>query len=173
MAISGIEQPDYLEIEDGLRLRKFEDILPEALEWYQDIETVYLVDGVRVPYTPEKLERMYRYLEKQGELYYIEILENGAFRPIGDVTFWQKDMPIVIGVRAYQRKGIGVKVIRALIRRGRALGYDRLSVNEIYDYNIGSRCCFEKAGFRVCEKTEQGSRLTINLREQHEGCASI
>ena len=34
--------------------------------------------------------------------------------------------------------------------------YKELFVDEIYDYNTGSRRCFEKAGFKPYEKTEKG-----------------
>lgn len=157
MAIQGIEQPAVIQIDEALRLRKFDGEYAFALEWYQDPELVYLVDGVKEPYTMEKLNRMYSYLNNVGELYFIEALENGAYRPIGDVTFWKEDMPIVIGEPNYRGRGIGGRVISVLVSRGRALGYDRLRVGEIYDYNEASRRCFERAGFRMCEKTAKGA----------------
>ena len=162
MPIPNVIQPEILEVEDGLRLRRFDDCFDFAFDWYQDAETVYLVDGVRRPYSRETLSNMYHYLEKQGELYFIEVLD-GAWKPIGDVCFWQRDLPIVIGDRDYRGKGIGKKVIAALIRRGRELGYETLEVGEIYEYNIGSRKCFESLGFRACEKTEKGSRFILNI----------
>ena len=106
---------------------------------------------------------MYRYLDNAGELYFIEVLENGTYKPIGDVTFWQEDMPIVIGDPACRGKGIGRKVISALVRRGKALGYDHLAVGEIYDWNEGSRQCFESVGFKAYEKTEKGARYKMAL----------
>ena len=90
-----------------------------------------MVDGKRDPYTIERLGGMYRYLNNAGELYFIEVLGNGTYKPIGDVTFWQEDMPIVIGDPAYRGKGIGRKVISALIERGKFLGFDQLAVGEI------------------------------------------
>lgn len=87
--------------------------------------------------------------------------ENGSYRPIGDVTFWQEDMPIVIGERKYRGKGIGRRVVSALVQRGRELGYEQLEVDEIYDWNEGSRRCFESVGFRAYEKTEKGSRYRL------------
>ena len=72
-------------------------------------------------------------------------------------------MPIVIGDPAHRGHGIGSRVIGALVQRGRSLGYDRLTVNEIYEYNTGSRKCFENAGFRVLEKTEKGNRFYMEL----------
>ena len=163
MAIQGIEQPEILQIDDTLRLRKYDGFHDFALEWYQDEETVYLVDGKREPYTIERLNGMYRYLNNAGELYFIEVCENGTYKPVGDVTFWQEDMPIVIGDPAYRGKGIGRKVISALIERGKELGYDHLTVEEIYDWNIGSRRCFESAGFVACEKSEKGSLYRLAL----------
>lgn len=163
MPIPGIEQPEVIPVEPGLRLRKFDGIPEEALGWYQDPEVVYLVDGVREPYTREKLDRMYRWLDGHGELYCIEIWENGAYRPIGDVTFWQEDMPIVIGDPACRGRGIGRKVIEALAERGKTLGYSELFVAEIYDFNTASRKCFERARFREYGKTEKGSRFRRQL----------
>lgn len=163
MPIPNIEQPEVIVIEDDLRLRKFDDHFDFAFDWYQDEETVYLVDGVKRPYSRETLANMYHYLEKHGELYFIEIKEEGIFRPVGDVCFWQEDLPVVIGVPQYRGKGIGRKVISALIGRGRTLGYDTLRVGEIYEYNVGSRKCFESLGFRAYEKTEKGNRFLLNL----------
>lgn len=163
MPISGIPQPELISVEPGLRLRKFDGVYDFALDWYQDIETVYLVDGVSTPYTEEKLARMYTYLNNHGELYFIEAEENSVWRPIGDVTFSQEDLPIVIGDRSCRGKQIGQKVIQALIRRGKELGYSSLQVREIYEYNTASRRCFESAGFRPVGKTENGSRYLLTL----------
>ena len=163
MAIQGIEQPEIIQIDDALRLRKYDGVHDFALTWYQDEETVWLVDGKRNLYTPERLNGMYRYLNEAGELYFIEVCENGAYKPVGDVTFWQEDMPIVIGDPDYRGKGIGRRVISALIARGKELGYDHLAVEEIYDWNIGSRRCFESVGFVACEKSEKGSSYRLAL----------
>ena len=163
MEIEGILQPEIIQIDDFLRLRKFDDNYAFALEWYQDEETNYMVDGRRGVYDMDQLSRMYHYLDGKGELYFIEILEDGIYRPIGDVTFWQEDMPIVIGDRPYRSKGIGRKVISTLIHRGRELGYEHLAIGEIYDWNEPSRRCFESLGFRAYEKTEKGARYRLDL----------
>ncbi len=57
MSIAEIVQPEYIQINNELRLRKYD----------------------------------------------------GGYIPIGDVTFSQEDMPIVIGDKAYRGKGIGEK----------------------------------------------------------------
>lgn len=163
MPIQGVEQPSVIQISESIRLRKFDGIYDFALTWYQDRELVYLVDGDRVPYTPELLTKMYNWLHDAGELYFIEALEEGTYRPIGDVTFWQEDMPIVIGDPDYRRKGIGRQIVSALVRCGRALGYDHLCVEEIYDWNEGSRRCFESVGFVAYKKTAKGAAYRLEL----------
>ena len=163
MAIQGIAQPELIPIDGTLRLRRFDGKYDFALEWYLDTHTVYLVDGVKKPYTPEKLERMYRYLDSVGELYFIEAFQDGQYVPIGDVTFWQADMPIVIGRKEYRGRKIGRKVISALIRRGRELGYSRLYVNEIYDYNEASKRCFLSAGFVPYTKNDGTTGYVLEL----------
>ena len=163
MAIEGIVQPEIIQIDDTLRLRKYDGVHDFALTWYLDEETVWLVDGKREPYTTARLDGMYRYLNDMGELYFIELLEKGAYTPIGDVTFCREDMPIVIGDPACRGRGIGRKVISALIGRGKSLGYDHLSVEEIYDWNTGSRRCFESMGFIAYKKTEKGSSYRLTL----------
>ena len=92
MAIQGIEQPEIIQIDATLRLRKYDDEHDFALAWYQDEETVWLVDGNRNPYTPERLAGMYRYLNEAGELYFIEVLENGT-SSARKGKFWQMYSP--------------------------------------------------------------------------------
>ena len=164
MPIPGIKQPETIDIDNTLRLRRFDGVFDFALEWYRDEETVWLVDGARKPYDMERLGRMYKWLDAHGELYFVEIYENGAFRPIGDVTFWREDMPIVIGEPSLRGRGIGRRVIAALIGRGRSLGYTELFVDEIYDWNAASRKCFQSSGFEAYEKTEKGSRYCLKLK---------
>lgn len=157
MPISGIEQPEVINITNELRLRKFDDKYSFALAWYQDEETVKLVDGLDAEkYDYDTLRRMYEYLDNIGELYFIEVLENNDFIPVGDVTFSKDDMPIVIGKKNYRGQGIGKKVIEALIERARDLGYQELKVNEIYNYNIASQKLFESCGFKKAEATKNG-----------------
>lgn len=166
MPIPGVQQPEILPIGDTLRLRRFDGDYSFAFDWYQDAETVYLVDGVKNPYSWEKLERMYRYLDQHGELYFIEVWEDGSFRPVGDVCFSKDDLPIVIGEKAYRGRGLGRKVISALIQRGRDLRYGTLRVKEIYEYNTASRKCFESLGFHVGGKTAKGNSFVLSLKEE-------
>jgi len=163
MPIDGIVQPEIIEIESGLRLRRFDGIYDFAFGWYQDPELVYLVDGVRRAYSQETLTAMYAYLHKHGELYFIEVEKDGAFVPVGDVTFWEGDMPIVIGDPDCRGRGIGKKVISSLIGRARTLGFTSLRVGEIYDWNPASKRCFEACGFTPSAKTEKGHSYHLKL----------
>ena len=164
MPIPSIPQPELIPISDSLRLRKFDGQFDFAYPWYRDTDAMYLMDGERAAYSPERVERMYKYLDAHGELYFIEVLDVGRFVPIGDVTFWQEDMPILIGEPRFRGRGIGKNVIAALVQRGRELGYSELFVGEIFDYNLGSRRCFEANGFTPFEKTENGSRYRLPLQ---------
>jgi len=163
MPIENIAQPDVIDIEPGLRLRAFDGKYDFAFSWYQDPELVYLVDGVRRAYSCETLTAMYAYLHKHGELYFIEIQKDGQFVPVGDVTFWENDMPIVLGGPDCRRKGVGRKVVGALIQRAKSLGFTQLRVGEIYDWNIASQKCFTAMGFVPAEKTEKGSSYRLDL----------
>ena len=41
MPIYGVEQPEILQVDDDIRLRKYDGIYDFAFEWYQDEETVH------------------------------------------------------------------------------------------------------------------------------------
>ncbi|MCD8380347.1 MAG: GNAT family N-acetyltransferase [Lachnospiraceae bacterium] len=160
MPMSGINQPDFICVDENLRLKKYEGDCAFALDWYQDEETLLMVDGKYQPYDLDRLYRMYEYLQKRGEVYFIEILcENKkSWVPIGDVSFWQNDMPIVIGKQKFRGRGIGEKVVLALVERAKTLGFSYVEVADIYDYNLPSIRMFEKCGFFPVEKTEKGHR---------------
>ena len=163
MAIQGVDQPDYIQISDDLRLRRYDGTADFAFSWYQDPELVYLVDGVRKPYDRETLYNMYNYLAAHGELYFIEARTEDGYAPIGDVAFSETDLPIVIGVPEYRGRGVGRQVILMLMDRGRQLGYETLGVREIYDFNTASIRCFTSCGFAPVEKTERGWRYEAKL----------
>lgn len=162
MPISHIHQPEVLVLSPSLRLHRFWGEFAFALPWYQDRETLLLVDGKEEPYDLPRLERMYRYLDGQGELYFIEALQGKDFVPVGDVTFRQEDMPIVLGPD-HRRRGLGRQVVSGLIARGRALGFPWLQVEEIYRWNPGSRHLFQSLGFRPIRTTDRGACYRLEL----------
>lgn len=163
MAIEGVEQAAVLEIDNQIRLRRYDGIHDFAFEWHQDLELVWLIDGDQERYSQALLDRMYDYLSKNGECYFIEIFEDDQFIPIGDVTLFADDFAIAIGDKRYWKKGIGTKVLQRMIDRARELGFVEILVEEIYDWNTGSRKLFEKCGFEAVEKTKKGWSYKKNL----------
>lgn len=164
MPIENISQPKIINIDNELRLRKFDNNYSFAFDWYQDENTVKLVDGPDAElYDFSKLKRMYEYLNNIGELYFIEIIDNNIFKPVGDVTFWKDDMPIVIGDKNCRGKGIGKKVIKALIERAKELEFEELKVREIYSYNAASQRLFEGMGFMKSSNTKNGFSYSIKI----------
>lgn len=165
MPIQNIEQPELLPVGPDLRLRRYTDDCAFALAWYQDPETLRMVDGVVKPYDPARLYRMYHCLQERGELYFIEYKGPGdpEFRPVGDVTLCRQDLPIVIGERNLRGRGIGRRVVLALVQRARELGFESLGVQEIYSYNLASRRMFKGIGFRAVGSTEKGSSYRLKL----------
>lgn len=163
MVLKNIEQPNYLKVDDNIRLRKFDNKFYFALDWYKDLDIVWLVDGDTKPYDMELLEKMYNYWSNVGECYFIEILENDKYIPIGDVILCENDLPIVIGNKNYQRKGIGKKVIKTLINRARELNFKEIIIEEIYTWNVASQNMFLKLGFKKYKKQKQGYSYKLIL----------
>ena len=154
-----------LQIDNALRLVPYYKVnhCEEALAWYQDVNLVYLVDGVKSPYSPASLEAMYSYLDQHGELFWIEVKEKGEWFPIGDVTLSQDNLPIVIGNPAYQHRGIGKKVLSTLIELARVKFFNDTATTEIYTYNHASRRCFKSLGFVEDGATEKGMGFILKL----------
>lgn len=157
MGIKEITQPDIIEIHRELRLRTpNKNQWKVALSWYGNPKVLYYSEGVTDKvYDMEIIKRMYTYLSNVGELYFIEVLENDTWKPIGDVTLSEENMPIAIGEEAYWGKGIGKKVISTLIKRAKEIGLKRLQVPSIYLYNNRSENLFVSLGFIEVSKNEK------------------
>ena len=91
-----------LQIDNALRLVPYCKVnhCEEAFAWYQDVNLVYLVDGVKRPYSQETLEAMYSHLDQHCELFCIEVKDKGERFPNGDVTLSKDKLTIVIGNNA-------------------------------------------------------------------------
>lgn len=68
--------------------------------------------------------------------------------PIGDVTMKAEHPPLVIGVAKYRGRGIGKKVMGAVLRRAKEVGITKIHGSANYDYNIASQRLHEALGFR-------------------------
>lgn len=145
-----MNQPKIIEIHRSLRLYTPDKAeWDQALPWYQNEKVMYLSEGImnRV-YTLDEIYNMYEFLSTRGELYFIQVLEDNEWLAIGDVTLWEENLPIAIGVEAYWQKGIGKLVIKALLKRAKGLGIQKISVPAIFHYNTGSLKLFESLGFK-------------------------
>lgn len=155
--MNGAEETDIgiLEIDEELRLRPYvgmNDILA-ARPWYSDREVLRMSEGMETGiYDTAAILRMYSYLSGAGELYMIEALEEGTWRPIGDAALLEENLPITVGDADYRSRGIGRCVLDRLIERAREQGRKVLKIGMIYAYNERSCRLYAGAGFvPVCE----------------------
>ena len=165
MPLPNIVQPETIDINECLRLRKYDGNYKPAFDWYKDPVVVYNSEGIADPEDlPDEsyIIRMYNYLNSGGELYFIEVLEDGAFVPVGDVTLRDKNPPIAIGAAKYRGRGYGRKVMAKIIERAKELGFKSISRVQVYDYNTASQKMFESLGFVVTAR--EGGCLYYELR---------
>lgn len=166
MPLDGIKQPEIITLSDDFRLRKYDGRFEIFLPGYQDPVVYQNSEGI---FDEEKkpnlayLRGMCNFLDSVGELYYIEAREKDGFVPIGDVTVKQENPPIAIWRGEYRGCGVGTLVMRAVIERMRALGYDRIVGSEVYRWNVASQKLHEKLGFRRVGETERDYIYELEL----------
>ena len=159
-------QPEIITIDTNLRLRAYDGNFRIAIPWYQDQTVYYNSEGIEDPAEiPDEdyVRRMYEYLDKHGELYFIEILEAKGFVPIGDVTLKEENLPIVIGVPQHRGQGIGKKVMKAILRRAKEVGFKKIYGSAVYDYNIVSQRLHESLGYICVEVTDREKVYELDL----------
>lgn len=139
-----------LEVDHELRLRSYagDADVDAAWPWYQDLETVALVDGPgTAAYPRDRVAAMYDALGAQGEVYLIERRGvDDAWAAVGDVTLAPDTLPILVapGCRG---QGIGRRVVLRLVDRARVLGWDEIRVREVFADNEASHRLFRGLGF--------------------------
>ena len=158
MALKEFEQPEIIDINDSLRLRKYDGHYELFLPGYRDPVVYQNSEGIfdegRIP-DLDYVKRMCTYLAKVGELYYIEAKENGTYVPIGDVTVKEENPPIAIWREAYRGKGIGRLVMEAVIGRLKELGSAQITGSTVYQWNTASQRLHERLGFRRVSEDEK------------------
>lgn len=126
--------------------------VPEAVAWYGDPDVLYYSEGADAqPFSPERIRSMYRILNQIGEVYLIEVQQDGRWKRIGDVTLAPHTLPIVIGEAEWRSRGVGIRVLKLMIGRARELGWASLAAKNIWNDNAPSRRLFESVGFRLVE----------------------
>lgn len=159
MALKEFEQPEIIDINGSLRLRKYDGQYKRFLPGYQN-PVVYqnsegIFDESRIP-DLNYVKGMCTYLDRVGELYYIEARVGDTFIPIGDVTVKEKNPPIAIWVDEYRGIGIGKRVMQTVIARLKELGYSGIQGSTVYRWNIPSQKLHEGLGFvRVAENEKE------------------
>ena len=158
MPLPNIPQPQTIPFAPGLRLRRYDGHFELFLPGYQTPAVYENSEGI---FDPEKIpdlayvKGMCDYLDRAGELYFIEAEENGAFVPIGDVTIKPQNPPIALWREEYRGKGIGRQVMQTVIARLRALGYEKITGSAVFRWNTASQSLHESLGFRRVGEDEK------------------
>lgn len=166
MPLKNIEQPDIIPIHDTLRLRKYDGHYEKLLPGYQ---TPYVYQNSEGIFDDSKkpdlnyVKWMCEYLNSIGELYFIEVKENGVFTSIGDVTIKNENPPIAIWDENYRGRGIGTLVMRTVINRLKVLGFTEITGSEVYKWNTVSQKLHEKLGFKRSQETTDSYIYELTL----------
>ena len=144
--IENFEQPKKIVISDTLELIRYYPYYRRTLPWYQDLTLCRQVDNIDHPYDLDRLKRMYTYLSKKGECYYMKYKDGYTWHLVGDISLCNGAVSIVIAPE-YQNRHIGRSAITGICRRAKEIGLSCLDA-EIYAFNAQSRRAFEAAGFR-------------------------
>ena len=167
MPLENIIQPDFIQVSDNLRLRKYDGNYETALEGsrdpyvYQNSEGIF--DEAKRP-DLSYVEAMFNYLDRVGEAYFIEVLKDGEYVSVGDVTVKAENPPIAIWYAEYRGAGIGTAVMKTVIQRLKELGYDRVTGSVVYRWNAPSLHMHQKLGFRIVSEDEKEYILELKLK---------
>ena len=113
-----------------------------ALKWYQDKELCKQVDNIDDVYSLDRLKRMYDYLSRNGDCFYIEFQN----RLVGDITLkYDGEISIVI-CREYQNRHIGRACLKNIIELAQEKGLNTVKA-QIYPFNERSKRLFKSVGF--------------------------
>lgn len=130
-------------ISDDLYIAKYFPAHKISLNWYLDKETVKMVDNSDTVYDLDQLKKMYDYLDKSGDLFYI-VYKN---KLIGDCAIFDDKMVAIVIDKEYRGKGLASKVLECLMSYARNKDYKYLNA-EIYEFNRISKNLFAKYGFK-------------------------
>ena len=120
-----------------------------SLAWYQDLELCKQVDNRDTAYDLELLKRMYKYLNKHGDLFYIKYKN----RLCGDVCLQPNGEVNIVISKPFQNKHIGRRVINEIIRMAKEQGIQELHA-EIYSFNTQSQRMFQSIGFKKVDEEQ-------------------
>lgn len=158
MPYKDFEQPESVTINEVIRLKKFDGDFETAQSWYRKQYVYYNSEGVvdldKIP-DSEYIHRMYTYLDRSSELYFIEALENGVYVRIGDVAIKPENPPIVIGEERFLGKGYSKEIMLYVFKRLKSMGIDKVHHSIVYKHNEISLKMHLSLGFQIVDTTDE------------------
>ena len=130
-------------VDDEIVLVRYYPNYKTTLAWYQDLDLCKQVDNRDTAYDLELLKRMYNYLNKHGDLFYIKYKD----RLCGDVCLQPSGEVNIVIAKPFQNKHIGRRVVNEIIRLAREKNMHELQA-EIYIFNTQSQKMFQSVGFK-------------------------
>lgn len=129
-------------VDDEIVLVRYYPNYRTTLAWYQDEQLCKQVDNRDAVYDLELLKRMYQYLNRRGDLFYIKYKN----RLCGDVCLQSSGEVNIVIAKPFQNKHIGRRVIGEMIRLAKERNIPKLYA-EIYAFNTQSQKMFQSIGF--------------------------
>ena len=133
-------------VDDEIVLVRYYPNYKTTLAWYQDLDLCKQVDNRDTAYDLELLKRMYSYLNKHGDLFYIKYKN----RLCGDVCLQPSGEVNIVIAKPFQNKHIGRRVVNEIIQLAREKDMHELQA-EIYIFNTQSQKMFQSVGFKKIE----------------------
>ena len=130
-------------VDDEIVLVRYYPNYKTTLAWYQDLDLCKQVDNRDTAYDLELLKRMYRYLNKHGDLFYIKYKN----RLCGDVCLQPSGEVNIVIAKPFQNKHIGRRVVNEIIQLAREKNMHDLQA-VIYIFNTQSQKMFQSVGFK-------------------------
>lgn len=156
-------KPKMIRIGKKIRLVQFDFLREEAIQWYQDPESMQDIMGKPVIYTRDQIREMYLWQNKHGMLYYIEYELRGQFQTIGDVWLAEDDYAIVID-KKYRNRHIGRIVTQYFVRKAKVMDQEYMFVSEIFNWNKASQRMFKNLNFYPYIELQDGWSYRKNLK---------
>ena len=130
-------------VDDEIVLVRYYPNYKTTLAWYQDLDLCKQVDNRDTAYDLELLKRMYSYLNKHGDLFYIKYKN----RLCGDVCLQPSGEVNIVIAKPFQNKHIGRRVVNEIIQLAREKNMHELQA-VIYIFNTQSQKMFQSVGFK-------------------------
>ena len=129
-------------VDEDIRLIPYYKNNDVAIRWYQDKDVCKQVDDIDFVYDLDRLNRMYDYLTKRGEVYYIEY--KSAL--VGDVSLKDDGEIAIVISKENQNRGIGRLVIKNILDLAKEKDMAEVKAC-IYPFNKQSQRVFTLVGF--------------------------